>query len=489
MTKAMRRVPNPLPLSAAGMLAALGAQAVAFGLSIGGGEAYLLPNLSARGALHMHWLMAVSTLLETALVYECCKHSICTGRSFFAATADLAPRNVWPWFWAAAAVLTWAWPAWLGGATVAAERLTGVSTPKALEAWGLPSSYAWSAVALLAVLLLVHRGDRAHALLAKLFTVIMFANVFLVLLVTLAAAQPHHYGQVLMGYLGVTFLREGYPAERLDGTLTLALFSQPGGPLMWTAFWVVQAGFGMGRYAAPAGPGLRPPERIVTEAIPWDASDPQERRKMHQWVRLCGYSLILGGAVLGVVVTYLYSVASLAALRDESARTGRAPDGALVPIQMATVAHGVLGPMAGWLMLLFLAVMLYQAQVALYDTFVGRTTCEAIAVTTRAEGRRPYRFHYSIAVTAAVLAGLYLITIAQPFNLWIGVAISALVCRSIGAWQIWLINRRLPEGFRVSRLGTGLLWLTVATGLGGVLYWAVAVLPAAACGRGAPFCP
>ncbi len=59
------------------------------------------------------------------------------------------------------------------------------------------------------------------------------------------------------------------------------------------------------------------------------------------------------------------------------------------------------------------------------DTFIGRTTCDAIAVTTRP--RRPYRFYYFAIVTAAVLAGFYLITVAPPLILWMGVAISPLV--------------------------------------------------------------
>ena len=46
--------------------------------------------------------------------------------------------------------------------------------------------------------------------------------------------------------------------------------------------------------------------------------------------------------------------------------------------------------MAGWLMLLFIMVTLYDAQFPLYDTFIGRTTCDAIAVTTDWEDRRPY---------------------------------------------------------------------------------------------------
>jgi hypothetical protein len=147
-----------------------------------------------------------------------------------------------------------------------------------------------------------------------------------------------------------------------------------------------------------------------------------------------------------------------------------------VPVQMATIAQGVLGPMAGWLMLLVIMVTLYDAQFPFYDTYIGRTTCDAIAVSGRA--RRPYRFYYFAVVTVAVVAGLYLVTVAQPFVLWIGVAISALVYRSIGAWQILLLNnRRLPEGFRVSRLNTWLLWITVVTGFGGVGLWAMFVLP------------
>ena len=145
-------------------------------------------------------------------------------------------------------------------------------------------------------------------------------------------------------------------------------------------------------------------------------------------------------------MTYLYSVAGLAYLHEDFLKTDQIPTGVRSATEMATIAQGVMGPMAGWLMLLFVMVTLYDAQFPFYDTFIGRTACDAIAVTGRA--RRPYRFYYFVVV-AAVLAGFYLITVAQPFILWIGVAISALVYRSIRAWQILLINnRRLPESFR-----------------------------------------
>src|SRR5262247_2198213 len=94
--QAVHKVPNPFPLTLAGMMAMLGPQAINFGISVGGGEAYLLPNIGARGTFHMHWLMLISVVLEAALVYECIKYSMNTGRSFFAATADLGPKGFWP---------------------------------------------------------------------------------------------------------------------------------------------------------------------------------------------------------------------------------------------------------------------------------------------------------------------------------------------------------------------------------------------------------
>jgi hypothetical protein len=475
----VNRVPDPLPLTLAGMLAAVGPQAINFGISIGGGEAYLLPNVAARGTLHMHWLMTLSVVLETALVYECCKYSVLTGRSFFAATNELAPRGFWPWFWAVATTIVFGWPAWMGGAVVAAQRFTGFPQGTFL---GQPPQYFWSIIALALVLVIFYFSNRTYGFLEKFFKVIMLLNIVLVLAITVIAARPEHYWAVFKGYLGFTFLTEGYPfapdgQPRLPYTDSLALFNQPGGSLMWVSFWVIAAGFGMGRYAGQVTGVLRPPERITTSELRWDTNDAEETRKMRQWVKVSGYSLILWWTIIGgIIMTFLYSVAGLAYLHQEFLATGKVPTGVAVPLQMATIAQGVLGPAAGWLMLLVIMVTLYDAQFPFYDTYIGRTSCDAIAVTGHA--RRPYRFYYFAIVTTVVVAGLYLVTVAQPFILWIGVAISAIVFRSIGSWQILLINnRRLPGEFRVSKLNTWLLWITVVTGLGAVGVWAVTVLP------------
>src|SRR3712207_3527375 len=256
------------------------------GISIGGGEAYLLPNVSARGTLHMHWLMTLSVVLETALVYECIKYSTCTGRSFFAATHELKPYGFWPWFWAVVAILTWAWPAWMGGAVIAAHRFTGIGNP---PVWGLPPHYAWAVLALALVLVVFYFSERTYAFLAKFFMVIMVANIVLVLLITAVAAKPEHYWQVLMGYLGVTFATEGYP-DALPKTDALALFNQPGGSLMWVSFWVIAAGFGIGPPAGQVTGVLRPPEEITVQGIRRDTADPEERGQMGAWVQGGGQS-------------------------------------------------------------------------------------------------------------------------------------------------------------------------------------------------------
>ena len=79
----------------------------------------------------------------------------------------------------------------------------------------------------------------------------------------------------------------------------------------------------------------------------------------------------------------------------------------------------------------------------------------------------------AIVVTAAVLAGFYLVLLQQPFFMWLMVAIAAVVYRSIGSLQIIMINnRRLPAEFKVSRLNTFILWFSFVTGLLSVSYWA-----------------
>jgi hypothetical protein len=140
---------------------------------------------------------------------------------------------------------------------------------------------------------------------------------------------------------------------------------------------------------------------------------------------------------------------------------------------MAIVAQGVLGAAAGALMLIVIMVTLYDAQFPFYDTFIGRTTTDAIAVTTKLEEKIPYRVWYFIVVTVAVLAGFYLVLQQQPFFMWLMVAVAAVVYRSIGSLQIMMINnRRLPAEFRVSALNTFILWFSFVTGILSVAYWA-----------------
>ncbi|MBA2450282.1 MAG: Nramp family divalent metal transporter [Chloroflexi bacterium] len=484
----IHKVPDPFPLTMAGMFAMLGPQAVNFGISIGGGEAYLLPNVAARGTLGMHWLMLVSVVIETALVYECIKYSVCTGRSFFAATNELRPYGFWPWFWAVAAILTYAWPAWMGGAIVAAQRFTGISTQSVVPSSTLPPQYFWAVVALVLVLVVFYFSNKTWNFLEKFFTFIMFANILLVLVITVIAARPEHYAQVFLGYIGLTFLTQGYP-QGLPLTDALALYNQPGGSLMWVSFWAVAAGWGMGKHAGQVTGVLQPPEKITARELRWDSNDPEEVGKMKQWIKGGGYSLILWWAIIGgFIMTYLYSVAGLAYLNAGFQQTGQVPTGVEVPLQMATVAGGVLGPMAGWLMLLVIMVTLYDAQFPFYDTYIGRTTTDAMAVTNKTGGKS-YRFWYFAVVTAVVLAGFYLVTVAQPFILWTGVAIASIVYRSIGSLQImYLNNTRLPAAFKVSPLNTGLLWFSMVSGILAVAAWFVLVFPGEACKQAGLFC-
>ena len=482
------KVPDPFPLTLAGMMAMLGPQAINFGISVGGGEAYLLPNIGARGTFHMHWVMLLSVVLEAALVYECIKYSMNTGRSFFAATSELSPKNFWPWYWAIVTLLISGWPAWLGGAGIAAQRFTGVSTQTLLPGSTLPPQYLWAVIALGLVLAVFYLSDRTYDFLQKFFLFIMWGNIILVAAVVVIAAKPHHYWEVFKGIIGITFLTGGGYPSQLPLTDALALFGQPGGSIMFVSFWVIGAGFAMGKFAGQVTGPLRPPENVTVEELKWDTSDAGERRKMHQWVKLGGYSLFLWwGLIGGILMVYLYSVAGYAYLHDGFLKTGKVPAGAEVAVQMATVAGGVLGGMAGWLMLLFIMVTLYDAQFPIYDTFIGRTTCDAIATTRLRKGPlyrffhgllppalrdRPYRFWYFVVVTVAVLAGMWMVLQTSPFIIWLAGSVFYLINQGIGCIQIMRINNtRLHPEFHIGRINWVLLPLAVVTRWASVAIW------------------
>jgi hypothetical protein len=484
----MHRVPDPFPLTLAGMMAMLGPQAINFGISVGGGEAYLLPNIAARGTFHMHWLMMVSVVLESALVYECIKYSMNTGRSFFAATVELKPKGFWPWYWSIITLLVAGWPAWMAGAAVAAQRFTGISTQTLLPGSTLPKQYIWAVIALVLVLVVFYLSDRTYNFLQRFFLFIMFGNIILVVLITAIAAKPRDYWDVLMGMLGITFLTQGGYPKQLPLTDALALFGQPGGSIMYVSFWVIGAGFAMGKFAGQVTGPLRPPENVTVEELRWDTNDAGERRKMQQWIKLGGYSLFLWWAFIGgIIMVYLYSVAGYAYLHGEFLKTGKIPTGADVAVQMATVAGGVLGGMAGWLMLLFIMVTLYDAQFPLYDTFIGRTTTDAIAATRLRQGRlnslfhnllpaglrnRPYRFWYFVVVTVTVLAGLWMVLQTSPFIIWLAGSVAYLINQGIGCIQVMLINnRRLHPEFRVGKINMVLLPLATLARWAAVAIW------------------
>jgi hypothetical protein len=214
----------------------------------------------------------------------------------------LGPRGFWPWYWAASRSV--AGLAWLAQ-WIAAQKFTGISPRRCCPARS-PPQYLWAVIALVAVLVVFYLSDRTYKFLERFFLVIMWGNIALVLVVVAIAAKPHHYWDVLMGFLGITFLTQGgYPAK-LPLTDTLALFGQPGGSIMYVSFWVIGAGFAMGKFAGQVTGPLRPPENVTVEEMRWDTNDASERAKMRQWVKLGGYSLFLWwGLIGGILMVYL----------------------------------------------------------------------------------------------------------------------------------------------------------------------------------------
>jgi hypothetical protein len=453
------KVPDPYPLTIAGLIAALGPQAINFGISVGGGETMLLPNLAAQGAVNLFWIMTISTVVETVLVIECIKYSVVTGRSFFVMTSDLPPRGLfWPWVWAALAMLSFAWPFWLGGSSAALLKATGGTADSTL--WGVRTYYLWCWGALIVVLAVFLFSKTVYGTISKFFQWLMWINIVGIIITVAITAGWDDYRAVLWGYFNFGLAA---PDKPISWKYIAALYNQPGGSLMWVSLWALEAGWGMGRYHGKVTGVLRPPEKVNTEVLKWDYNDPGEVKKMQGWVGIGKWSLIVWWSVLGaMVMTYLYSTAGYAYFYKQ----GIVKSGLEIPIQIATIVGGVFGPIFFAIFLVFVFATLYDAGFAIIDTFIGRTVADAVSVTPKLKDRHPYRFYYFVVVIAVIVGGSFFVTTKEPYALWLFVATAAVLLRAIASVQILYANSRfLPEPFRPGIVTKSILWFSAVTGV------------------------
>jgi len=458
MAQKVFKVPDPFPLTLMGITAALGPMAINFGVSVGGGETMLIPYVASLGGSKLFWIMTLSCIFETFLVYECIKYTMLTGRSFFSMTRDIPPRGFWPWFWGAYSILCYVWPSWLAGSASAMFKLTG---------WG--TFYLWCVAAFILVILVFAFSRHIYKALSTIFTFVMVINLVCVVIIAALVATPKDYLDVLWGYFN--FGLAGYP-KGFPLPLAFSLFQQPGGSLMWITFWVLEAGWGLGKHTGRMTGALRPPEEINTDPITFDVRNPAEVAKMKQWCKIALWSLVIWWSVIGAMIgTFLYGVAGHAYLY----KNGIVASGLNVPLQMATIA-GKFGPWAFGIFLLFIFVTLYDAEFAMYDAFIGRTMADAVASTPGLRQKHSYRFYYFVVVGLSILAGFYLVRLAMPFTLWLITSFMALLARGIGAAQILYANKRwIPKEFQPPWYTKAVLWVGCVLGSGvACLIWALA---------------
>jgi hypothetical protein len=293
----------------------------------------------------------------------------------------------------------------------------------------------------------------------------MWINIIGIIITVAVTAGWEDYRTVLWGYFNFGLADTDKP---VSWKYIAALYNQPGGSLMWVSIWALEAGWGMGRYGGKVTGVLRPPEKINTDVLKWDYNDPSEVQKMKGWIKIGSWSQIIWWSIIGaMLMTYLYATAGYAYFY----KAGIVKSGLEIPIQIATIVGGIFGPIFFGIFLVFVFATLYDAGFAFIDTFIGRTTADAVAVTPGLRDKRPYRFYYFVIVIAVIALDFYFVTLKEPYALWLFVATSAVLLRSIAAIQILYANTKfLPEPFRPGMITKIILWFTF---ISGVAAWAL----------------
>jgi hypothetical protein len=141
------------------------------------------------------------------------------------------------------------------------------------------------------------------------------------------------------------------------------------------------------------------------------------------------WSLIVWWSVISAMfMTLLYGTAGQAILL----KRGIVANSLDVSLQMAAIIGGVFSPIALAIVLVFLFVTLCDAELAIYDTFIGMAVTDAIVTTLKLRRHHPYCFYYFIVVTVAILSSFYLDTLGQLYALWLSVTFLVIIMRSSG---------------------------------------------------------
>ena len=450
----------------------VGPSVIALGMGLGAGEFLLWPNLVAVNGFSIWWLFWVGVVTQFVVLQEIERWTIATGESVFGGMARLTRWPVWPWFFLAAAIISFFWPGWASQSAEFTGDIITLVTGRSIP---------WQPIAL-AMLAFIWVGLAASKIVynsLERFEIVLVLSFFPMLAVALLVVGivPGDVWALARGAVSLGSAPEALLTGSQFPTLLIAVaYAGSGGTLLLAqSLWLRDKGFGMATYQGRIA-GIRGTnEEIGRTGYVFDQNaDRIGLRRYLRWLRVARTELLVTFVVLIIVSVVITTLVVAATLGTDN------PDLAGNLSRMVTLQGEVLARSGGrWLQIVFLlggAFVLFSTQLGIVDTvtrIAGTIFYEGYGRRTRFWTlKRSFLFFLTTFVLAsmAIIAvswtgrrGLgslqpdFLVLIAGPFT----IASMYLFTLVVGVMSVRRLPRSMGPGLG-NRLG--LLWAAVLWG-------------------------
>ncbi len=438
MTKTKKEFPKAMSL-----LKLIGPSFIILALGLGSGEVILWPYLASNYGLGIAWGAVIGITFQYFMNMEIERYALVKGESVFVGISK---------FWKMA-------PAWFIFSTFLGFGIPGIiaASAKVFSSVVGFEDHRWVAIGFLILIgLILSAGKTVYGMMERITKTIILLGVpfvFILVIILTDASDWVALGQGVVGIgEGYKFLPEGIVLATFLGAFA---YAGAGGNLNLTqSIYIKEKGYGMGKYSQKIS-GLfkhaKNKESIKLEGEKFEIND-ESKKRFHQWWKRISIEHAIVFWFIGAFSILMLMILAYGTTHGMEGTT----EGINFVIFEGSAIGSAIGPWAGLLFLVVVAIMLFQTQLGVMDS-TSRIMAENLAIQKiRGKKEKDVQLSkiYFIFVWTQIAFGclLFLLGFSEPKTLIVLGAVINAFAMFVHVGLVTYLNQKALPKFARARL-------------------------------------